>query len=99
MTYEKQIVGVKKPVRSKAGVTVLTVVLKSKKCEHGTCLYCPGGDDVPQSYTNKSPPGQYKHVPCSHFLDFRTTVNTVTPALLLTGFFTPTICFSYVMII
>ena len=55
MTYEKQIVGVKKPVRSKAGVTVLTVVLKSKKCEHGTCLYCPGGDDVPQSYTNKSP--------------------------------------------
>ena len=46
---------VKKPVRSKAGVTVLTVVLKPRKCDHGVCLYCPGGDDVPQSYTNKSP--------------------------------------------
>ncbi|MFQ5532048.1 MAG: tRNA uridine(34) 5-carboxymethylaminomethyl modification radical SAM/GNAT enzyme Elp3, partial [Candidatus Nanoarchaeia archaeon] len=46
---------VKKPVRSMSGVTVLTVVLKPRKCNHGTCIYCPGGDDVPQSYTDKSP--------------------------------------------
>ncbi|MEA3414119.1 MAG: tRNA uridine(34) 5-carboxymethylaminomethyl modification radical SAM/GNAT enzyme Elp3 [Nanoarchaeota archaeon] len=46
---------VKKPIRSKSGITPLTVVLPPKKCDHGTCLYCPGGDDVPQSYTDKSP--------------------------------------------
>ena len=46
---------VKKPVRTISGVTPLTVVLKPKKCNHGTCIYCPGGDKVPQSYTNKSP--------------------------------------------
>ena len=46
---------VKKPVRTISGVTPLTVVLKPRKCDHGTCIYCPGGDYVPQSYTNKSP--------------------------------------------
>lgn len=46
---------IKKPVRSKAGITVLTVVLKPRKCNHGACIYCPGGDNVPQSYTDKSP--------------------------------------------
>lgn len=46
---------IKKPVRSMSGVTVLTVVGKPRKCNHGTCIYCPGGDEVPQSYTNKSP--------------------------------------------
>ncbi|MBI5803319.1 tRNA uridine(34) 5-carboxymethylaminomethyl modification radical SAM/GNAT enzyme Elp3 [Candidatus Pacearchaeota archaeon] len=46
---------VKKPVRTISGVTPLTVVLKPRKCDHGTCIYCPGGDSVPQSYTNKSP--------------------------------------------
>ncbi len=46
---------VKKPVRSKSGVTPLTVVLKPRKCNHGTCIYCPGGEFVPQSYTDKSP--------------------------------------------
>jgi len=45
----------RKPVRSKSGVTPLTVVLKPRKCDHGTCIYCPGGDFVPQSYTDKSP--------------------------------------------
>lgn len=47
--------GVKKPVRTISGVTPLTVVLEPRKCDHGTCIYCPGGDYVPQSYTNKSP--------------------------------------------
>jgi len=46
---------VKKPTRSKSGIVPLTVVLPPKKCNHGTCLYCPGGDFVPQSYTDKSP--------------------------------------------
>ena len=44
-----------KPVRTASGVTPLTVVLKPRKCDHGTCIYCPGGETVPQSYTNKSP--------------------------------------------
>ena len=48
-------VGVKKPVRTISGVTPLTVVLAPRKCAHGTCIYCPGGDFVPQSYTDKSP--------------------------------------------
>jgi elongator complex protein 3 len=55
MVYYKQVKGVKKPVRTISGVTPLTVVLKPRKCNHGTCIYCPGGDDVPQSYTDKSP--------------------------------------------
>ena len=46
---------VRKPVRSVSGVTPLTVVLKPRKCNHGTCIYCPGGEFVPQSYTDKSP--------------------------------------------
>ncbi|MBT4376544.1 tRNA uridine(34) 5-carboxymethylaminomethyl modification radical SAM/GNAT enzyme Elp3 [archaeon] len=46
---------IKKPIRSKSGITPLTVVLPPKKCDHGTCIYCPGGDHVPQSYTDKSP--------------------------------------------
>ena len=46
---------VKKPVRTISGVTPLTVVIKPRKCDHGTCIYCPGGEKVPQSYTDKSP--------------------------------------------
>jgi elongator complex protein 3 len=46
---------VKKPVRTISGVTPLTVVLKPRKCNHGTCIFCPGGEHVPQSYTDKSP--------------------------------------------
>jgi len=55
MVYSKLIKGLKKPVRTISGVTPLTVVLKPRKCNHGTCIYCPGGDFVPQSYTDKSP--------------------------------------------
>lgn len=46
---------IKKPVRTISGVTPLTVVLEPRKCDHGTCIYCPGGEYVPQSYTDKSP--------------------------------------------
>ncbi|MEK6914698.1 MAG: tRNA uridine(34) 5-carboxymethylaminomethyl modification radical SAM/GNAT enzyme Elp3 [Nanoarchaeota archaeon] len=46
---------VRKPSKTMAGVTPLTVVLAPRKCDHGTCIYCPGGEKVPQSYTDKSP--------------------------------------------
>ena len=55
MFNRKVNVKVKKPVRTISGVTPLTVVLKPRKCDHGTCIYCPGGEHVPQSYTDKSP--------------------------------------------
>jgi len=45
----------RKPAKTMAGVTPLTVVLEPRKCDHGTCIYCPGGEKVPQSYTDKSP--------------------------------------------
>lgn len=47
---------VRKPSKTMAGVTPITVVLKPRKCNHGTCIYCPGGDTTPQSYTDRSPP-------------------------------------------
>ncbi len=46
---------VRKPSKTLAGVTPIAVMCKSKKCRHGTCLYCPSLN-VPQSYTPKSPP-------------------------------------------
>ena len=52
--FKKQI-NIRKPIRTLSGVTPLTVVLKPRKCNHGTCIYCPGGEKVPQSYTDKSP--------------------------------------------
>ncbi len=47
--------GVKKPIRTKSGVTPLTVVTMPYKCPHGRCIYCPGGGDTPNSYTTRSP--------------------------------------------
>jgi len=46
---------VRKPSKTLAGVTPITVVVSPRKCDHGTCIYCPGGEKVPQSYTDKSP--------------------------------------------
>jgi len=46
---------IRKPTKTLSGVTPIAVMLKPKKCRHGTCLYCPSLD-VPQSYTPKSPP-------------------------------------------
>jgi len=45
---------VRKPSKTLAGVTPVAVMLKPRKCAHGTCLYCPSLD-VPQSYTPLSP--------------------------------------------
>ncbi|MEM0465615.1 MAG: tRNA uridine(34) 5-carboxymethylaminomethyl modification radical SAM/GNAT enzyme Elp3 [Candidatus Pacearchaeota archaeon] len=46
---------IRKPSKTLAGVTPIAVMVKPKKCKHGTCLYCPSLS-VPQSYTPKSPP-------------------------------------------
>ena len=45
---------IRKPTRTASGVTPIAVMLPPRKCNHGTCLYCPNFD-VPQSYTPKSP--------------------------------------------
>jgi len=45
---------IRKPSKTKAGVTPVAVILPPQKCKHGTCLFCPTLN-VPQSYTPKSP--------------------------------------------
>jgi len=45
---------IRKPTKTLAGVTPIAVVIKPRKCPHGTCVYCPSLN-VPQSYTPKSP--------------------------------------------
>ncbi|MFH0808083.1 MAG: tRNA uridine(34) 5-carboxymethylaminomethyl modification radical SAM/GNAT enzyme Elp3 [archaeon] len=55
----------RKPTKTISGVTPLAVMLPPKKCDHGTCLYCPtfhttqeSKTDLagaPQSYTPESP--------------------------------------------
>ena len=46
---------IRKPSKTLAGVTPIAVMCYPRKCNHGTCLYCPSLD-VPQSYTPLSPP-------------------------------------------
>ncbi|MEK6872918.1 MAG: tRNA uridine(34) 5-carboxymethylaminomethyl modification radical SAM/GNAT enzyme Elp3 [Nanoarchaeota archaeon] len=46
---------IRKPAKTMAGVTPITVVVEPRRCDHGVCVYCPGGEKVPQSYTDKSP--------------------------------------------
>lgn len=45
----------KKPVKTRAGVTVITVVAPLFNCPHGRCIYCPGGrtTGIPRSYSGK----------------------------------------------
>lgn len=44
-----------KPVKTRSGVSVITVVLPLFLCPHGRCVYCPGGGStgIPQSYTGR----------------------------------------------
>lgn len=44
-----------KPVRSISGVTIITVVTKPVPCTWGACIYCPKGNNAPQSYTGLEP--------------------------------------------
>lgn len=43
-----------KPIRTSSGVTVITVVPKPAECP-GSCVYCPRGEDSPQSYIGTEP--------------------------------------------
>ncbi len=45
---------IRKPTKTISGITPVAVMLPPRKCNHGTCIYCPSFD-VPQSYTPKSP--------------------------------------------
>ena len=45
----------KKVVRTISGVAPLAVMLKPHPCPHGKCTYCPTQQDVPESYTARSP--------------------------------------------
>lgn len=44
----------KKPTKTISGVAPVAVVIPPRKCEHGTCLFCPSLN-APQSYTPDSP--------------------------------------------
>jgi len=43
-----------KPVRTSSGVATVTVVPKPSECP-GKCIYCPRGEDSPQSYSGTEP--------------------------------------------
>jgi elongator complex protein 3 len=45
---------IRKPTKTISGVTPVAVMLPPRKCNHGSCTYCPNLG-VPQSYTPKSP--------------------------------------------
>jgi len=45
----------KKPIRTISGVAPLAVMVPPRKCNHGTCIYCPTFTNAPQSYTPESP--------------------------------------------
>lgn len=45
----------RRPSRSKSGVSIVAVMTSPKKCPHGTCVPCPKGEEVPQSYVKKEP--------------------------------------------
>ncbi|MDO8427898.1 MAG: tRNA uridine(34) 5-carboxymethylaminomethyl modification radical SAM/GNAT enzyme Elp3 [Candidatus Diapherotrites archaeon] len=54
-----KILGIK-PVRTLSGVTPVAIMTKPINCQHGTCIYCPGGlnsffGDIPKSYTGNEP--------------------------------------------
>ena len=46
---------VRKPTRVLSGVTIVAVMTAPFPCPHGKCIYCPGGEGVPKSYTGREP--------------------------------------------
>ncbi|MEE8167505.1 MAG: radical SAM protein, partial [Candidatus Hydrothermarchaeales archaeon] len=44
----------RKPIRTLSGVAVVAVMARPYPCP-GNCIYCPKGDDAPQSYTGEEP--------------------------------------------
>ncbi|MFB6217342.1 MAG: tRNA uridine(34) 5-carboxymethylaminomethyl modification radical SAM/GNAT enzyme Elp3, partial [Candidatus Aenigmatarchaeota archaeon] len=45
----------RRPSRSKSGVSIVAVMSSPEKCPHGTCVPCPKGEEVPQSYVEEEP--------------------------------------------
>jgi elongator complex protein 3 len=47
----------KKPVKTRSGIAVITVMPMPYDCPHGKCIYCPGGKeyDTPLSYIGTEP--------------------------------------------
>lgn len=51
----KPLIGeIRKPTKTLSGITPIAVMLPPRKCNHGSCVYCPNLN-VPQSYTPMSP--------------------------------------------
>ena len=55
----RQLLGAK-PTRTISGVAAVAIMTRPKDCEHGTCIFCPGGENsffgsVPKSYTGNEP--------------------------------------------
>jgi elongator complex protein 3 len=44
----------RKPVRTLSGIAVVAVMARPHECP-GECVYCPRGEDAPQSYTGREP--------------------------------------------
>jgi elongator complex protein 3 len=44
----------RKPVRTISGIAIVAVMARPYPCP-GECIYCPVGEDVPQSYTGREP--------------------------------------------
>ncbi len=44
----------RKPIRTLSGVAVVAAMTKPQPCP-GSCIYCPRGEDAPQSYTGEEP--------------------------------------------
>lgn len=45
----------KRPSRTMSGVSIVAVMTSPEKCPHGTCVYCPKGENLPQSYVDDEP--------------------------------------------
>ncbi len=41
--------------RIASGVAVVSIAARPFPCPHGRCVYCPGGEGIPQSYVERSP--------------------------------------------
>lgn len=45
----------RRPSRSQSGVSIVAVMTSPETCPHGTCVYCPKGEELPQSYVDDEP--------------------------------------------
>jgi elongator complex protein 3 len=45
----------KKPIRTMSGIATISIATKPVKCVWGKCIYCPKGENSPQSYAGTEP--------------------------------------------